>query len=79
MPLIIIPLMLILKPLVCSDLLDVILGGAGSWNRLNTLINHRQRRPIDCALPQQRGGRLITHLLEDIYLFLFAAFWAVTI
>ena len=79
MPLIILPLVLILKTFVCSDLLDVIFGGAGSWNRLNTLINHRQRRPINGALPQQRGGRLIAHLLEDVYLVLLATFWAVPI
>jgi hypothetical protein len=79
MPLILVPLVLILKSLVCSDLSDVILGGAGSWNRFNALIDHRQRGPIDGALPQQRGGRLVAHLLEDVYLVLLAAFWAVPI
>jgi hypothetical protein len=73
------PLLLILKTLVCSNLLDVIVGRACSWNRFKALINHRQRGPFNGALSQERGGRLITHLLKDVYLFLFVTFWAVPI
>ena len=75
----IISLMQILKSLVSSDLLDVVLSGACPRNRFHALIYHRQRRPVNGALSQQRSGRLFTHLLYDVNLLLFLTFWAIPI